>query len=133
MEWAKESRGISLEGLKLNYKRPQVSSQSILQKPTGRNHLSPQEEASQRFLEDTTSSRLTTPSLTLTHVYGEEAGTIIAFRHTPTRRCHMCSNTAIKHRVPMTSLKTLNLKKISPSIEYLLTTENIKKSYYLPE
>ena len=30
---AKESRGISLEGFKLNYKRPQVSRQSIPQKP----------------------------------------------------------------------------------------------------
>lgn len=71
---AKESREISLEGFKLNYKRPQVSCQSILQNPTGRNHLSSRRNPSQRYLEDTYSGWHAHTSLTLTHIYGEEAG-----------------------------------------------------------
>lgn len=47
---AKESREISLEGFKLNYKRPQVSCQSILQKPNRKKPSLLQEEPQSEVL-----------------------------------------------------------------------------------
>ena len=47
---------------------------AFFKNPTGRNHLSSRRKPSQRFLDDTCSGWHAHTSLTLTHVYGEEAG-----------------------------------------------------------
>ena len=100
---AKESREISLEGFMLNYKRPWVSGQSILQKSHRKKPSSLQQELQLEVLG--AKADTCTPLWHRSTSMLKKQGTVhIGFKHT-LEKTHMVSNMAIKHHVPITDLK----------------------------